>query len=74
MLSGESQNVLDQLLRTETTESVPKEGIFITTDTLSKSIGDTLLAANTWIAETSTVEETKTSKKLQNASDQDVYA
>jgi SulP family sulfate permease len=51
MLSGLSQNVMDQLLRTETTESVPEDSIFVATDTLGESTKDALTEANTWLAE-----------------------
>ena len=51
MLSGVSQNVLDQLLRTETTESIPEDIIFMATDTLGESTKDALTAANAWLAQ-----------------------
>jgi SulP family sulfate permease len=51
MLSGVSQNVLDQLLRTETTESIPEDIIFMATDTLGESTRDALTAANAWLAQ-----------------------
>jgi SulP family sulfate permease len=51
MLSGVSQNVLDQILRTETTESVPEDSIFMATDTLGESTRDALAAAEAWLAQ-----------------------
>ena len=51
MLSGVSQNVLAQLLRTETTESIPEGIIFMATDTLGESTKDALTAANAWLAQ-----------------------
>ena len=70
MLSGVSQNVLDQILRTETTESVPEDSIFMATDTLGESTRDALSAAHKWLAEASVQAETKTSKIVETTSDE----
>jgi len=59
MLSGVGQNVLDQMLRTETTESVPEENIFMATDTLGESTKTALEAAEAWLAQAPDEQETQ---------------
>jgi hypothetical protein len=49
MLSGVSQNVWDQLARTETFETIPEEDVFIVNDTLGGSTKQALLAAQLWL-------------------------
>ena len=48
MLSGLSESVLDQLLRTETTEVIPEAAIHMATPTLGESTKAALDAARTW--------------------------
>jgi len=49
MLSGMHENVLDQLLRTETTESVPEDTIFMETNVLGESTKAAVAAAQVWL-------------------------
>jgi hypothetical protein len=51
MLSGIDQNVLDQLLRTETTDDIPEDAIFMATATLGESTKAAVAAAEAWLAE-----------------------
>ena len=48
MLSGLSESVLDQLLRTETTEAIREAAIHMATPTLGESTKAALDAARTW--------------------------
>jgi len=48
MLSGVSERVLDQLLRTETTEAIPEDAIHMATDTLGASTKAAIEAARMW--------------------------
>jgi len=48
MLSGASQHVLDQLLLTETTQSVPEYRIYMATNVLGESTKNALAAAEDW--------------------------
>lgn len=58
MLSGVHQNVLDQLLRTETTESVPEDAIYEATDILGESTKIAMVTAQAWLdAKESTPDE-----------------
>lgn len=52
MLSGVNETVMDQLQRTETTEVIPEDAIFMATDTLGESTQQALAAAEKWIAST----------------------
>jgi SulP family sulfate permease len=49
MLSGVHQNVLNQLLRTETTESVPEDAIYMATNILGESTKAAMAAAQAWL-------------------------
>ena len=71
MLSGVRQNVLDQLLRTETTEVIPEDRIFMATDTLGESTKDALAAANAWLARDAIQVESNESEQLESKSDYD---
>jgi len=51
MLSGIHENVLAQLLRTETTEDIPEDAIFMATPTVGESTKAALAAAEAWLAE-----------------------
>lgn len=48
MLSGVSESVLDQLLRTETTKAIPEDAIHMATSTLGESTKAALDAARKW--------------------------
>ena len=71
VLSGVSQHVLDQLLKTETTESVPEDSIFMATDTLGESTRDALAGANVWLSEAIAQVETNESQRLGPSPDSD---
>jgi len=49
MLSGVHEKVMEQILRTETTESVPEDAIFMATDILGKSTKAAVSAAHAWL-------------------------
>ncbi len=51
MLSGVSESVLDQLLRTETTQAIPEDAIHMATNTLGASTKAAIDAARTWQTE-----------------------
>jgi SulP family sulfate permease len=51
MLSGVHENMKEQLLRTETTESIPEDSIFMATATLGESTRAAVAAAEVWLAE-----------------------
>ena len=51
MLSGVHENVRDQLLKTETTEDIPEDAIFMATATLGESTRAAVAAAEVWLAE-----------------------
>lgn len=51
MLSGVHENVLEQMRRTETTESVPEDAIHMATDVLGESTREAMAAAQKWLAE-----------------------
>jgi SulP family sulfate permease len=71
MLSGVSQNVLDQLLRTETTESIPENTVFMATDTLGESTRAALTVAEEWQTHAAAQVETNSSKIVETTSDRD---
>jgi SulP family sulfate permease len=50
MMSGVHENVKEQLLRTETTESIPEDAIFMATATLGESTRAAMAAAQEWLA------------------------
>ena len=50
MLSDVHENVLAQLLRTETTESIPEDAIYMATDILGESTKAAFAAAEQWLA------------------------
>jgi SulP family sulfate permease len=50
MLSGVHEDVLAQIQRTETTESVPEDAIYMATPTLGESTRAALSAAEAWLA------------------------
>jgi SulP family sulfate permease len=70
MLSGVSQNVLDQLLRTETTESIPEGTVFMATDTLGESTRDALEVANAWLAQETGQVDTNEFKSVEATPDE----
>jgi len=49
MLSGVTQNVWDQLARTETFETIPEEDIFLANETLGGSTKQAMSAAQSWL-------------------------
>ena len=51
MLSGVSEHVLDQLVRTETFETIPEQDIYLATDTLAGSTLEAVAAARQWLAQ-----------------------
>jgi SulP family sulfate permease len=51
MLSGVHEKVRDQLYRTETTEDIPEDAIFMATPTVGESTKVALAAAEAWLAE-----------------------
>jgi SulP family sulfate permease len=51
MLAGVGDHVLDQLRKTETTETIPEEDIFMATDTLGGATIKALAAAEKWLEE-----------------------
>jgi SulP family sulfate permease len=51
MLSGIHDKVMEQLLRTETTESIPEDSIYMATPTLGESTRAAVAAAEAWLAE-----------------------
>jgi SulP family sulfate permease len=51
MLSGIHEDVLAQLLRTETTEDIPEDAIFMATPTVGESTKAAVAAAEAWLAE-----------------------
>jgi SulP family sulfate permease len=48
MLAGVGENTLQQLLKTETTDTIPEDDIFMATDTLGGATLDALAAAKEW--------------------------
>jgi hypothetical protein len=50
MLSDVHENVKAQLLRTETTEAIPEDSMFMATDVLGASTREALAAAQMWLA------------------------
>jgi len=71
VLSGVSQNVLNQLIRTETTESVPEDSVFMATDTLGESTKAALSAASKWLTEEAARMENIESKHFEPSTDND---
>ncbi len=51
MLSGVSQNVYNQLKRTETFENIPENDVFLTEEILGGSTKKAMIAANAWLEE-----------------------
>jgi SulP family sulfate permease len=51
MLAGVSEHVMEQLVKTETFETIPQEDVFLTKDTLGRSTLDAMAAAELWLAE-----------------------
>jgi len=51
MLSGVHEKVRDQLYRTETTEDIPEDAIFLATPTVGESTRAALATAEAWLAE-----------------------
>jgi hypothetical protein len=51
MLAGVGTHVLEQLRKTETTETIPEEDIFMATDTLGGATVKALAAAEKWLEE-----------------------
>ena len=57
MLSGVHENVYEQLLRTETTESVPEDAIYMATNILGESTKRAVAAAQAWLDEKGSVNQ-----------------
>jgi len=57
MLSGVHENVLKQLRRTETTETIPEDAIHMATNVLGESTKDAVATATAWLAEKATIAE-----------------
>jgi SulP family sulfate permease len=51
MLAGVSEHVMEQLVKTETFETIPQEDVFLAKDTLGRSTLDAMAAAELWLAE-----------------------
>ena len=51
ILAGVSQPVMDQIERTETTEAIPHEDIFLASDHLGQSVNMAHAAATAWVNE-----------------------
>ncbi|UCG23069.1 MAG: SulP family inorganic anion transporter [Chloroflexota bacterium] len=51
MLSGVHENVKEQLLRTETTDDIPEDAIFMATENVGESTRAAVSAAKAWIAQ-----------------------
>jgi len=51
LLSGVSQNVYDQLARTETFETIPESDVFLAEKILGNSTKQAMVAANAWLEE-----------------------
>jgi hypothetical protein len=51
ILAGVSEHVLEQIRKTETTESIPEDDIFMATDTLGGATVAALAAAKKWLEE-----------------------
>jgi SulP family sulfate permease len=51
MLAGVSEHVMDQLDKTETFETIPREDIFPAEDTLGRATLDAMAAAERWLSE-----------------------
>jgi hypothetical protein len=51
MLAGVGEHVIEQLRKTETTETILEEDIFMATDTLGGATVEALAAAEKWLEE-----------------------
>ena len=51
MLAGVSEHVMEQLAKTETFETIPKEDVFLAKDTLGRATLDAVAAAEQWLTE-----------------------
>ena len=51
ILAGVGEHVLEQLRKTETTETIPEEDIFIATETLGGATKEAMAAAEKWLEE-----------------------
>ena len=51
MLAGVSEHVMEQLVKTETFETIPQEDVFLAKDTLGRATLDAMTAAELWLAE-----------------------
>ncbi len=58
LLSGLHESVREQLRRTETTDDIPEDSLFIATDTIGKSTSEAMVAAQSHIAQQSSHTET----------------
>ena len=56
MMSGVHEDMKEQLLRTETTEDIPEDAIFMATATLGESTRAAVAAAEAWLAEQGSAE------------------
>jgi SulP family sulfate permease len=72
MLSGVHENVLEQLLRTETTESIPDDAIFMATTTIGESTKAALAAAEAWLAAEAQLAEQESSEAT--AEDEEIHS
>ena len=57
MLAGVSEHVMEQLAKTETFETIPKEDIYLAKDTLGRATLDATAAAELWLAEKAASED-----------------
>jgi SulP family sulfate permease len=51
MLAGVTEHVMEQLAKTETFETIPKEDIYLAKDTLGRATLDATAAAEVWLAD-----------------------
>jgi SulP family sulfate permease len=57
MLAGVTEHVMEQLDKTETFETIPREDIFLAKDTLGRATLDAMVAAELWLAEKAASED-----------------
>ena len=51
MVAGGSEHVMEQLVKTETFETIPREDVFLAKDTLGRATLDAMAAAEQWLTE-----------------------
>jgi SulP family sulfate permease len=71
MMSGVHENMKEQLLRTETTEAIPEDAIFMATATLGESTRAAVAAAETWLAEQGPVEAAPEARGVETNSEEE---